>query len=252
MKTIFTLIITAIALSCFGQEKVSHTGLNQAIPNNIELGVKSNVNFYFAKHKIVSDGADEAGVEVTEKPGFGFGVYGHLMFTDHVGLQAEVYMNYRRGLALSYRDYDIDTARTLKVQELSNYSTFWFEIPVYLKFHWELAHDYQGNWKTKSQLGVYVGPRLLLTPNSNRKFSRATTTRIYDEISLSVENDIEAPSEYSSAVGVGAAIGVDYELWNGFAFHIAYFRGFSSHVNKINGFKALDNRIEVGIGYRFN
>jgi predicted porin len=66
-----------------------------------------------------------------------------------------------------------------------------------------------------------------------------------------VENNITAASDYNSSVGIGLAIGADYEFWNGCSFHIAYFRGLTSHVDQLNGFKALDNRIEVGIGYRF-
>lgn len=252
MKNSILIALTFISLSCFGQQKVSSSGLNKNIPDNIELGVKANVNFYSAKHTAISDGSQEPTENVSEKPGFGTSFYGHFMFNDHVGIQTEVGVNYRRGFATSYRHFDLDTARTLDIEEVSSYSTFWFEIPVYLKFHWELPHTYQGHWKSKSQLGVYVGPRLLLTPQSKRTLSRATATRLYDEISLSVENDITAASKFNTGAGLGLAVGADYELWNGFSLHIAYFRGLTSHVNKLNGFKAIDNRLEVGIGYRFN
>lgn len=251
MKNLFALFAISISLSCFGQEKVSRTGLNQGIPDKIELGVKSNLNFYFANHKSIADGSDQSSEDKRERPGFGFGAYGHFMFTDRVGLQTEVNLTYRRGFTTSYREFDIDTARYLNVEEVSSYSTFGFEIPVYLKFHWGFAHLNNGNWKNKTQLGVFVGPRLLLTPSSKRTLSRASTTNLYDEISLSVENNITPIADYNSSVGVGIAVGADYELWNGFAVHLAYFRGLTSHVNKLNGFKALDNRIEVGIGYRF-
>ena len=252
MKNIIVLTVTCISLSCFGQQKVNRSGLNQNVPDNIEIGVKANVNFYSAKHTALSAGAEGPSEDVSENAGFGFGLYGHFMFNDHVGIQTEVNMNYRRGFTTSYRHFDLDTARTLDIEEVSSYSTFWFEVPVYLKFHWELPHTYQGHWKSKSQLGLFVGPRLLLTPSSKRTLSRATATRLYDEISLSVENDITAASDFNTSVGLGFAIGADYELWNGFAIHIAYFRGLTSHVNKLNGFKAIDNRLEIGLGYRFN
>jgi opacity protein-like surface antigen len=251
MKNTFALISFCISLSCLGQEKVNYTGLNQSIPDNIEVGVKSNLNFYFAKHTSIADGSDQSSEDKRERPGFGFGAYGHFMFTDHVGLQTEVNLTYRRGFTTSHRQFDIDTARTLSAEEVSSYSTFGFEIPVYLKFHWGFDHLNNGNWKDKTQLGLFIGPRLLLTPSSKRTLSRATTTRLYDEMSLSVENDITAASDYNSSVGVGLAIGADYALWSGFSVHLTYFRGLTSHVDKLNGFKALDNRIEIGIGYRF-
>ncbi|MDG1332728.1 MAG: outer membrane beta-barrel protein [Crocinitomicaceae bacterium] len=251
MKNLFALLAISISLSCFSQERVNYTGLNSSIPDNIELGVKTNINFYFAKHTAIADGSDQASEDKRERPGFGVGAYGHFMFTEHVGLQTEVNLTYRRGFTTSYREFDLDTARFLNVEEVSSYSTFGFEIPVYLKFHWGFDHLNNGNWKSKTQLGLFMGPRLLLTPSSNRTLSRASTTNVYDEISLSVENDITAPSDYNSSVGVGIAIGADYELWNGFALHIACYRGLTSHVNKLNGFKAMDNRIEFGVGYRF-
>lgn len=240
-----------VSMTSYSQEKISYTGLNKSVPDRLELGVKANTNFYFAKHSPLSDGADLSSEARQERPGFGVGFYGHFMFSEHLGIQTEITTNYRRGFTTSYRHFDLDTARTLDVEEVSSYSTFFFEIPVYLKFHWNFTHLNQGHWKSKSQLGVFLGPRLILTPSSRRTLSRATTTRLYDEISLSVENDITAPSDYNASVGVGIAIGADYEIWNGLTAHIAYYRGLTSHVNSMTGFKALDNRIEVGIGYRF-
>jgi hypothetical protein len=44
---------------------------------------------------------------------------------------------------------------------------------------------------------------------------------------------------------------INFELWNGLMFHIAYFRGLFSHTLESNGYSAIDNRLEIGIGLRF-
>lgn len=252
MKNILVLIIALFSLTCFSQQKVKYNGLNKNIPDNIEIGIKGNANFYFAKYKTIDDGAFEATDEVSEAPGAGLGFYAHFLLSDHLGIQTEFNMNYRTGNSTSFRKYDIDTARTIHKEDLSDFTTIWIEIPVYLKFHWEFTPIRRGHWKTKSQLGLFVGPRLVLTPSSRRDLSRATTTRLYDNTSLSIDNDVIATTKYNAIAGLGVALGVDYELWNGFMVHAAYYRGLLTHVKKSNGYKAFDNRIEVGIGYRFN
>lgn len=252
MKNILALFISLLTFVSIGQEKVSKTGLNKGIPNNLEIGVKANMNFYFSQYKSIEDGAAEAIEDAKEPPGFGLGFFAHFKFSEHVGLQTELNAHYRKGHSSSYRRYDLDSSLILYKEDLSNFSTIWLEIPVYLKFHWEYTPINRGHWKSKSQFGVYVGPRLVLTPSSKRELARATTTRIYDNTTLSIENDITATTSYNTPVGVGVALGADYELWNGFTVHLAYYRGLTTHVRKENGFKAFDNRIEFGFGYRFN
>lgn len=252
MKNILILFISLLSAFSFGQDKVKYNGLNRAIPDNIEIGVKGHANYYFAKYKIVEDSSIMSTVNASESIGGGFGFFGHFELSEHAGIQTELNFQYRKGNSTSYRQYDIDTARTLYKEDLSSFTTVLIEIPVYLKFHWEFTPIRQGHWKAKSQLGLYVGPRLVLSPFSKRDMARATTTRLYDNTSVSIQNDVAATSRYNSPIGVGVALGVDYELWNGFIVHAAFYRGLTSHVRKSNGYQALDNRLEVGIGYRFN
>ncbi len=252
MKNILFLVVSLLSFASYSQQKVSYTGLNRVIPDNIEIGVKGNVNFYFAGHKPVEVGAVETNLNVTEPVGGGLGFYSHFLLSDHFGIQTELNVHYRTGSSTIKRKYAVDTAQTIYKEDLSSYTTVWLEIPVYMKFHWEFTPIRRGHWKTKSQLGLLFGPRLLLTPSSKRDLARATTTRLYDNTSLSIDNEAVALTKYNSPIGLGVALGVDYELWNGFLIHVAYYRGLTTHVRKENGFKALDNRIEFGLGYRFN
>ncbi|PHR36690.1 MAG: hypothetical protein COA38_01300 [Fluviicola sp.] len=252
MKNILVLVILFISVVSFGQSKVRYNGLNKAAPVDYEIGLKGYANFYFAKYKTIDDGAAESNDNASESVGTGLGFYSHFKFSEHVGIQTELNVHFRKGYSKSSRQYDLDSAHVVYKEDLSNYSTVSIEIPVYLKFHWEFTPIHRGHWKTKSQLGVLFGPRLVLNPSSKRELSRSTITRLYDETSQSIENNITATTKYNTSASFGFSLGVDYELWNGFTVHAAYYRGLTTHVRKSNGFKALDNRIEIGIGYRFN
>jgi hypothetical protein len=253
MKNIIFLIIALFSLTSYGQQKVRYTGLNKNIPNNLEIGIKGNANIYFSQYKTIEDEtAFESSDEISESLGGGIGVYCHFILGEHVGIQTEFNFAYRKGYSTSLRKYDVDTARTIHKEDLSDFTTISIEIPVYLKFHWKFTPIHKGHWKSKSQLGLFFGPRLILNPYSRRELSRSTTTMLYDNTSQWINQDAQIATRYNTIAGLGVALGVDYELWNGFMVHAAFYRGLLTHVNKLNGYKALDNRVEIGLGYRFN
>lgn len=253
MKNTLILIAAVFSLTCYGQQKVKYNGLNRKIPNNVEYGIKGNANIYFSSYKVIEDEVSyDATVEREESLGGGIGFYFHYLFSDHVGIQTELNFTYRNGYSSTFRKYDVDTARTIYKEDLSDFTTIGVEIPVYFKYHWEFTPIRKGHWKSKSQLGIFIGPRLVLNPISQRTVSRSTTTRIYDNTSQSIGQDAPTPNRYNTIAGFGMALGVDYELWNGFMIHAAYYRGMLTHVSKTNGIRALDNRIEVGLGFRFD
>lgn len=253
MKNILFLLGILFAFASFGQEKIKYNGLNRVIPGNVNVGVKQYTNYHFSSYKSRLSDSLTSIISGTESIGGGIGLFAHFELSERVGLQTEFNLMYSKGFVSSYTRYDLDSAQTIYKEDLSSYTTVSIEIPVYLKFRWEFTPIRSGHWKAKSQLGLFVGPRFILNPLSKRDFSRATTTRIYDNTSLSIENGIAAPSgKLNSLAGLGVALGLDYELWNGFIVHAAFYRGLTSHMSKSTGIKAFDNRIELGIGYRFN
>lgn len=176
-----------------------------------------------------------------------------------MGLQPEINIHHRQGNVINFNQFVLDTAITISKEELFGFSTIWFEIPVNFRYSWAFTPLSTGHWKPKSALSVYAGPRLVLMPFRRGIVSRSTSTysELYGQTSLSVRNNIipstKRGAKFSPLMGVGIAIGVDYELWNGFNINLSYYRGLTSHSSKSNnGFRAIDNRLEVGIGFRFN
>lgn len=251
MKHSIILAILFLSFVSFGQHKRGISGLNKRIPNGYDIGMKANANYYFSSLSSVQGTASSADVEGKERIGGGLGFYGHFYLSEMVGIQTEFNAHMRRGYLRTYRGYEQDSMRTIFNDEIINYSTVFFEIPIYLKFRWEFTPIRRGNWKADSRLGLFVGPRLTFNAFSNSSLSRATITDSYDNVSLSINNDATSLGKVNRFVGVGAAIGVDYEVWNGFMVHASYFRGFLNHFKEETGAKGLENRIEVGVGYRF-
>lgn len=253
MKNSLIIISILVAFSSFGQEKIKYNGLNRVIPGHVNYGAKQFTNYYFSNYKSRLGDSIVSTVDGAESVGGGLGLFAHFDIKEHFGIQTEFNFMLRRGYVSSYTQYDLDTAQTVYKEDLSSYTTVSIEIPVYFKFRWEFTPIRSGHWKAKSQLGLFFGPRMILNPYSKRDFSRATTTRLYDNTSLSILNGTAPPSsKLNPFLGVGVALGLDYELWNGFIVHTSFYRGLTSHVSKANGIKAFDNRLEVGLGFRFN
>ncbi|NVK63950.1 MAG: outer membrane beta-barrel protein [Flavobacteriales bacterium] len=251
MKYSIILITLCASFLSFGQHKREYTGLNKFIPNGYDVGMKANANYYFSGVKSVPGTSNFAEAEGEERIGGGLGFYGHFYLSEKVGIQTELNAHYRSGYLRTFRGYKQDSMRTISNEEITNYSTVFFEIPIYLKFRWEFTPIHKGNWKADSRLGLFVGPRLTFNAFSNSTVARATTTDSYDNVSLSVANDATSLGRVNRFFGVGASLGLDYEVWNGFLVHASYFRGFLNHFVDETGAKAFENRVEVGIGYRF-
>ncbi len=246
---LFTLCVSALS---FGQHKREYTGLNKFIPNGYDVGMKGNINYYFSSLKSVQGTATSADVEGQERIGGGLGFFGHFYLSERVGIQTELNAHVRNGYLRTYRFFEQDSMRSIFNDEITNYTTVLFEIPIYLKFRWDFTPIRKGSWKADSRLGVFVGPRLTFNTFSNSTLSRATITDSYDQVSLSVANNTNSLGKVNKFFGIGASIGADYEVWNGFIVHASYFRGFLNHFKEETGAKSSENRLEVGIGYRFN
>lgn len=251
MKSFIFIVALCVSFASFGQHKRKHTGHNRLIPNGYDIGIKGSANYYFSSLKVVQGDADFASVEGRERPGYGLGIYGHFYLSEKVGIQTEFNTHVRTGYLQTNRTYKQDTMRTIYNEEVTNYSTVFFEIPIYLKFRWEFTPIRKGAWKADSRLGLFVGPRITLNAFSNSSLSRAIITDSYDNVSLAVANNTNSLGKVNKFFGLGAAIGVDYEIWQGWMVHAAYFRGFLNHFVEETGAEARENRIEVGIGYRF-
>jgi len=252
MKSSIFIIALCISFISFGQHKRNYTGLNRFIPNGYDIGIKGSANYYFSSLKAVQGDAVSASVEGKERIGGGFGFYGHFYLSERIGLQTEFNTHVRTGYLQTNRAYQQDSMRTIYNEEITNYSTVFFEIPIYLKFRWEFTPIHKGAWKADSRLGLFFGPRITMNAFSNSSLSRAVVTDSYDNVSLSVANDATSLGKVNRFFGVGAAIGVDYEVWQGWMIHAAYFRGFLNHFVEETGADGRENRIELGIGYRFN
>ncbi len=255
MKKLLAILVVLVAFGAMGQERVKYNGLNRWVPDNVDIGMKFQSNYYFPQYIVEAQGATSSFATSNDQVGGGGGFYYRYGFTDHISLQTELNIHYRQGSVNSSRTYEVDTAIRVIKEDLSNYFCLFTEIPVYFKYRWSFIPLRQGHYKAKSALGVFIGPRAVITPYSTRDFAKSTETRAYEQESTSIETETTSidpkASRFSPIAGMGIAAGVDYELWNGFIVHAAYYRGLLTHAIKSNGVRALDNRVEVGIGVRF-
>jgi len=255
-KWLFLVALSTVFVSN-AQEKMRYNLLNRNAPDAYGVGMKWQANYHLPQYTVINDGFETASQTSTEGIGYGLGFYYRAEFNDHWGLQTELNFNFRQGRLGVDRTYVLDTTLLVDRSRLSNFDIFNIEIPIYLKWRHEFIPRHTGLWKSKSAIGIYLGPRVVLSPFSQRDISKITRTVLYEQESISVESDEQATpllsdDRISPLASMGAALGVDYELWNGFILHLTYYRGFLTHTIEDTKVKAMDNRIEFGIGYRFN
>lgn len=254
MRIAITFIALIVLTSSYAQQRVKYNGLNRKVPHTNSFGFKGQANYYFASFKAETSGVDSSSVSGSELMGGGLGAYYRYDLNENVGIQTEFLVHYRQGRVVGMRRYDLDTAITVYNEELSAYSETWIEIPVYFKYRWQLTYTSGGHWKSNSAIGVYIGPRAVITPFSRRDLSRSTYSVLYDQASLDVQNHIDhnddATPRFAPIAGLGVAAGVDFEVRNGLIFHAAFYRGLLTYSLKSHGYKMFDNRIEVGLGIR--
>lgn len=254
MKFVGTIATCLLISISFAQEKVNYTGLNKKVPVANSFGIKAQANYYFSSYKTDLGTADSATVSGSEITGGGMGFYYRYHFNTKAAIQGEFLVHHRQGKVVGMRRYDIDTAITMYNEELSGFNETWIEIPVYFKYRWEFTYRSKGHWKSNSALGVFIGPRAVVTPFSRRDLSRSTYSVLYGQETHDVENNIDHKadddSRFAPIAGFGVAGGVDFEFRNGLLLHAAFYRGITSHAKKSHGYKIFDNRIEAGIGIR--
>lgn len=254
MRISITFLALFVVFGSFAQEKVKYNGLNRNAPHSNSFGLKGQANYYFASFKAVTGDADSSSVSGSDLMGGGFGAYFRYDLKENIGIQSELLIHHRQGRAVGLRKYILDTAMTLYNEELSSYEGTWIEIPVYLKYRREFTYSRGGHWKPNSSIGIYLGPRAVITPYSRRKLSRSTYTVLYDQRSYDVQNNIDSDYDntprFAPIAGLGIAAGVDFEFRNGLLFHAAFYKGLLSHSKASLGYKTFDNRIEVGLGFR--
>lgn len=252
------LLLVALMSTVFvsnAQEKIRYNLLNRNAPDGYGVGIKWQGNYHLPQYTVINDGFDAASSSSVENVGYGMGFYYRNEFNDNWGLQTELNFNFRQGRLGVERSYSQDTTLAVTRDRLSNFNIFNIEIPIYLKWRKEFIPRHKGHWKSKSALGILLGPRVVLSPYSRRDISKITRTTLYEQESVSVEpdaTDLLSDNRISPLASMGVSLGVDYELWNGFIAHVAYYRGFLTHTIADTRVKAMDNRIEFGIGYRFN
>lgn len=255
-KWLFIVAVSTVFVSN-AQEKVRYNLLNRNAPDAYGVGIKWQANYHLPQYTVINDGFETGESYSAENIGYGMGFYYRNEFNDNWGLQTELNFNFRQGRLGVDRTYISDTTLSVTRNRLSNFSVLNIEVPIYVKWRKEFIPRHKGHWKSKSALGIYLGPRVVLSPYSRRDISKVTRTVLYEQESTSVESSEAATAllsdnRLSPLASMGAAIGVDYELWNGFILHFTYYRGFLTHTIEDTRVKAMDNRLEFGIGYRFN
>ena len=252
MKEALLFIFTLCTLMASGQARTNNIGRNKFIPSKISYGIKANANYHFPAYKVQPLDAKTSSGDGTDNPGGSLGFYFRYTIKGNFSIQPEVNFVYRSGNTTSNRTYEYDSTIAIVREDVSNYMAFGIEIPVYLKWRWEFTSLRRGHYKSKSGFGVFLGPRLVLTPYSRADQGTRATTTLYGQESTSIiKNGTNESTRFSPAASLGVSAGLDYQWRNGFSVHATYYRGLLSHVLAERGFKAYDNRLEVGIGIRF-
>lgn len=254
MRIILAVLAVIFGLNSFAQKKVIYNGLNRNVPHKNSFGLKLQANYYFANFSAEMTDADSSSVTGSELPGGGFGAYYRYDFSDNIGIQTELFVHHRQGRVIGMRRYDIDTAISVYKEELSSYYETWLEIPVYFKYRKEFMYTRLGHWKSNSAISVYFGPRGVITPFSRRDLSRSTYSNLYGQRSHEVQNHINTNDDtsprFAAIAGLGIAGGVDFEVRSGLILYASFYRGLLSYSLKSHGYKMIDNRIELGLGFR--
>ena len=250
MKIIILAITFCFAFSSFSQERVKREGLNKFIPDNAAFGLKSSANYYFPTYTIDLLEAVDGKMSSVDFPGASLGFYYRWDFSNSFSLQPEFNIAFRAGNTTIGRTYLVDTIISVQKEKVFSYKAVSVEIPIYLKWRTEFILNRRGHYKSKSALSAFLGPRVILTPYSEVDPEERANSVIYDQPSEYYTTSL-SHEKYSPIASMGASAGVDMEWRNGFLVHASFYRGFLSHSRKSAGFKALDNRIEVGIGLRF-
>ncbi len=252
MKIVLTLIYLVIVFTTSAQEQENYNGLNRYIPDKICFGMKLQGFYSNPIYKIDTRLASAGAIKGENLKGGALGFFFRYDFNDHVSFQPEINLHFSHGVLRTKRLFIQDTILGVNIDELTKYHTLSVEVPLYLKWRWKITQLYKGHYKPRSAIGIYLGPRFVLTPYSNRTIDRLTTTVLYDQVSKNLQHGVsDRDTRFSPSAYIGAAVGCDFELWNGLMFHIAYFRGLFSHTLESNGYSAIDNRLEVGFGLRF-
>ncbi|NRA13600.1 MAG: outer membrane beta-barrel protein [Crocinitomicaceae bacterium] len=252
MKLILTVAVICLSLTSFGQERRNRVGLNKYIPINMHLGMKFSANQYFSTFKLEPSGASSATISGSESIGGGGGFFLRYDWDNGLAFQTELNFHFRNGKVRTSHMFTPDTMITVTKDYLTNFNSVTAEIPIYLKYRWELTPTRKGHWKAGSAISVFLGPRIVFGPYSKRSVGRNIFTQIYDQESRLVETEIEGlNTRFTPIASLGVSAGVDYELHSGLLVHASFYRGLTSHSKKAYGYKILDNRLEVGIGIRF-
>lgn len=242
-----------LATITYGQERKNVIGLNRFIPDNISAGLKGQANYYIPSFSANSSNAVSHDFSSNTFIGGGGGVYFRWDMKEHFSFQPEVNFHYRRGSVLDEQTFVTDTFLVVFKERMTNYEAVTAEIPLNVKWRWELINIGKGHWKANSAIGLFIGPRVGLALYSRQTVDKATTTTAYDQIeSRDFEaSDVSAKAKYAPLATMGIGAGVDLELSYGLILQVSYYRGLLSHSLKDNGYKTFDNRIEFGIGVRF-
>ncbi|MDC3252741.1 PorT family protein [Crocinitomicaceae bacterium] len=252
MKIVLTLIHVAMVLITLAQEQENYNGLNRYIPDKTCFGMKAQSFVSSPLYRIDDRLAGSGAIEAENLRGGALGFFFRYDFNDHLALQSEINVHLSHGVFRTKQLFIQDTILGVSIDELTKYYALSIEIPLYLKWRWKITQLYKGHYKPRSAIGLYMGPRFVLTPHSKRNIDRLTTTILYDQVSRNLQLDVpDIARQFAPSAYIGAAVGCDFELWNGLMFHIAYFRGLFSHALESNGYSAIDNRLEMGIGLRF-
>jgi hypothetical protein len=251
MKQILTLLAICLAITSFGQERRTKAGLNRFIPDNVSAGIKGSMNIYRPSLKLQSSDASLTAINGNEKIGGGGGFYFRFDMKGHLCIQPEINVHFMSGSVHWKQTFTPDPEIKVTKSGVTSYSTLNVEVPVYLKWRQEITVTRRGHTKENSAISFFIGPRLIISPYSTQTVGKRTESVIYGERSEFVESVSDADPSYSPLMGMGAAVGVDLELWNGFIMHACYYRGILKNSLKSANFKSYENRFELGLGLRF-
>ena len=252
MKLITTLLALAVVLTSYGQERRKNVGLNRFIPDNVSAGIKIQTNIHSPSLAFRANTAVSTEITGNSQVGGGGGFYFRYDVKKHFSIQPEINFIFMSGSVLGSQVFVPDTAITVTKEIMTSYRTLNVEIPLNLKWRWELIAIRKGHYKANSAFGIFAGPRIILAPYSAQTIGKRTISDMYDQRSESIENPTNVTEKrYSPVFGLGIGAGLDLELYNGFILFGSYYRGLISNAIKTNRFKSFDNRFEIGIGVRF-